>query len=153
MGFYEHRRPSECVDDTYEQCEACGALYTAYEMDFYSGSVAATVGETITGATSGKTAVVYSVAKNAGTYAGGDAVGTIEVTSPSGTFTAGELLNGSTAGSNFATLHNYEERIYGLSYPSGSLGEYEGKKYCRPHLRAKQKKLLDEQVPDIHEEE
>jgi hypothetical protein len=115
-------------------------------MDYYDATVAPTVGETITGVTSGKTATVSSASKST--------AGTMVVASPSGTFTDGELLTGSTSGASFATLRCYIDRRYGFSYPDSTIVEYNGKKYCPEHFRAKvRNEALDEQSIDIREEE
>ncbi len=61
------------------------------------------VGDTITGASSGKTAVMGGVKLSSGTWAGGDAQGTLYATSVSGAFTPGETLNVGV-NTNVATL-------------------------------------------------
>lgn len=72
-------------------------------MAFTSGGTTApTIGETVTGATSGATGVIVDWAVTAGTWAAGDAAGLLILRLVSGTF-ASENLNGSAAGSNFAT--------------------------------------------------
>lgn len=72
-------------------------------MEFTSGGTTApTIGETITGASSGATAVIVDWSVSSGTWAGGDAAGTLILKQPTGTFTS-ENLNGSVSGSNFAT--------------------------------------------------
>jgi hypothetical protein len=59
---------------------------------FTSGGTTEIVdGDTITGATSGATAVVKSVHLESGTWAGGDAAGTLFLETPSGTFQAEEI--------------------------------------------------------------
>lgn len=74
-----------------------------YYIKFTSGSVEFTAGETITGAISGKTAVVVNWYEDSGTWAGGNATGVVWVSSPSGSFNASENLNGSVGGTNIAT--------------------------------------------------
>jgi hypothetical protein len=153
MSFYEHYDPCDVHDVKWDYCAACGMAYSQHEIDFESCTLAPTVGETLTGVTSGKTATVASSSKMNGTYAGGDARGTIVVTSPSGDFTDGESMNGSTSGSGFAVCRCYMDRDYGIKYPDFALMEFRGSKYCRPHFRAKQKILLDEQVVQFSKEE
>lgn len=72
-------------------------------LDFTSGSVEPTVGETITGATSGETCVLVSVTLLSGAYVDTDAAGYLYVENVSGAFQS-ENLNGSTSGANFATI-------------------------------------------------
>jgi len=72
-------------------------------LDFTGGSVigggdAFTVGETITGGTSGATAVVAAVRIDSGSWAGFDAAGTIELSGVSGSFTDTELFSASGGG-------------------------------------------------------
>ena len=80
-------------------------------LAFDSGSVEPTVGETVTGATSTDTAIVYSVTLSSGSWAVGNAAGNLVLISPTGykadysIFADNELLNGSTAGNNFATAN------------------------------------------------
>lgn len=69
---------------------------------FSSGSTVPTAGETITGATSGKTCIYVSCYLTGGSWAGNDAAGTLYVHTVSGAFQA-ENLNGSIALGNFAT--------------------------------------------------
>lgn len=114
-------------------------------VHFYSGSVTPTEGETVTGASSGDTGVLSRYVLVSGTIAGGDGVGILEFTSPTGydlanleIFTKDELLNGSTSGSNFATATNTGAiQISGRLVPEQDLVEYRGKKYCRAHFRFK----------------
>jgi len=116
-------------------------------MDFQDSSVEPTVAETLTGVTSAKTATVSSVKLDHGSYAAGTATGTITLTSPSGDFTDGETINGSVGGNAMLVCHAYVPRRSGKSYPESQLVEHDGKYYCRPHFRAYQSKIIDEQVP------
>lgn len=73
-----------------------------YTMAFTSGGTTAPiVGETVTGATSGATGVITDWYITGGTWAGGDAAGTMILKQVTGTF-GSENLNGSSAGANFA---------------------------------------------------
>jgi hypothetical protein len=75
-----------------------------YKAAFTSGGTyTVVVGDTLTGATSGRTAKVVYVAHTSGTWAGGDEAGTFYVGTPSGAFSAGENLNVG-ANNNVATL-------------------------------------------------
>tara|TARA_R110002020_G_scaffold4227_1_gene18814 strand:+ start:97 stop:2037 length:1941 start_codon:yes stop_codon:yes gene_type:complete len=62
-------------------------------LAFNSGSIAIEEGTTITGASSGETAVVTSVTISTGTIAAGDAAGYISVKNNSGTWSSGEAIN------------------------------------------------------------
>ncbi len=62
-------------------------------LAYNSGSIEMSVGDTITGASSGKTAVVTSVVISTGTISAGDAAGYISVKNNSGTWTASEAIN------------------------------------------------------------
>ena len=112
-------------------------------VHFYSGSVTPAEGETVTGASSGDTGTLARYVLISGTAAGGDAVGVMEFTSPTGydlgnleIFEKDELLNGSVSGDNFATATNKGAiQVSGRLIPEQDLVEYRGKKYCRAHFR------------------
>ena len=141
MTFYQH--PDHKVyDRKYRFCVRCGASYSDFEMDFESATAAPTVGETLTGATSSKTSTVASFTKASGEYAAGTARGNIVVTSPSGDYTDGEKVNGSTGGAAFLTCRAYIERKYGIRYPDSMLAQYNGKDYCLPHFQALAKSTI-----------
>jgi hypothetical protein len=61
-------------------------------FDFYQGSDEIFAGETITGHTSGATALVKAVVVKSGTWSGGNAAGYIVFTNMTGTPTSGELV-------------------------------------------------------------
>lgn len=76
-----------------------------YKAAFTSGGTAEiAVGDTVIGATSGKTAKVVFVVHGSGTWAGGDEAGTLYVGTPSGAFTNGENLDVSGKQNDIATL-------------------------------------------------
>ena len=100
------------LDITEYLVDAVGGLRQTHEikfavsgvgLDFDSGSVEFTVGETLTGNSSGDTGTVAAYEVASGSWAGGDAAGTVRLTSASGSFTNNEQLNGSTGGNNMAT--------------------------------------------------
>ncbi len=66
------------------------------------GTTPIAVGDTVTGGTSGQTAKVVYITVTSGSWAGGDAAGSIYVGTPSGAFTNGEALL--VGGSDLATL-------------------------------------------------
>lgn len=164
-GDYE-RNPAE----SWDECCLCGKLRRNALVHFDSGSVAPTAdtvsagawsgGETVTGATSADTGVVHKVVKTSGTWAGGDAAGILILRSPTGyddcnldIFQDNESLNGSVAGSNFATVdHTGTVSTSGRLIPSSDLIEYEGKKYCKAHFPYKYRnKWQNDERPDINE--
>ena len=128
--------------EKWDFCCLCGAKQTRVLVHFDSGSVSPTHGETVTGATSGDTMVMDNYVLISGTYAGGDAAGVFEGTSPTGyddanleIFQNDENLNGSTSGSNFATVNKIGAvQISGRMIPDSEIVEYNGKKYCRAHF-------------------
>lgn len=126
--------------EKYRPCVWCGNTSVIYELAFDSGSVAPTVGETLTGATSGDTAVVVSSNLYSGTYAGGDAEGAIELSGGTGVddngyiFSDNETLNGSVGGTNMLTAQGVGSRhVYGRLYPESELTERDGRLYCKEH--------------------
>jgi len=126
----------------WDECCLCGTKRIRALVHYDSGSVLPTEGETVTGATSGDTMVLARCVLISGTYAGGDAVGVMEGTSPAGyddgtleIFTNDENLNGSTSGDNFATVNKIGAiQISGRLVPDSEIVEYQGKKYCRAHF-------------------
>jgi hypothetical protein len=128
--------------EKWDSCVMCGSKLIRVLVHFDSGSVAPTTGETITGATSTDTFVVEGYTLISGTFAAGDAVGVIEGNTPTGydennleVFTNNENLNGSTSGSNFATVNGIGAvQISGRMIADSDLVTHQGKKYCRPHF-------------------
>lgn len=124
------------------ECCMCGSKRTRGLVHFDSGSVTPTLGETITGATSGDTGVLTNYTKTGGTVAGGDAVGILEMQTLTGydeldlgIFENDENLNGSVSGNNFATVNKTGAvQISGRLIPNSEIVEYQGKYYCRPHF-------------------
>lgn len=131
--------------EKWDFCCLCGSKQIRALVHFDSGSVTPTDGETITGATSGDTIVMDNYVLISGTFAGGDAVGIIEGTSPTGyddvnleIFQNDEALNGSTSGDDFATVNKIGAiQISGRMVADSDLVEYQGKKYCRAHFKFK----------------
>lgn len=127
-------------------CALCGGeLVKTCELQFDSGSVEPVEDETLTGATSGDTGVVDSVTLESGTWAGGDAAGTVYLSSLTGIseddelFEDNELITGSTGGVNIMTVNGDGiVKSNGLPYPAGETGLYKGKRYCTAHLAFKQ---------------
>uniref|UniRef100_A0A6M3KZF5 Uncharacterized protein n=1 Tax=viral metagenome TaxID=1070528 RepID=A0A6M3KZF5_9ZZZZ len=157
------------LDEGRRACVLCGPFYHEVEMRFDSGGTAEpTVGETFTGASSGDTGVVDEVVLESGTYAGGDAVGTICLTSPTGVGAEGdsssqynygswgtdnETITGSTGGADMMTLNGTGARkSYGRLWPETQLYFRDGKYYCSEHYMFRfRMKTLDETplfIPD-----
>ena len=123
-------------------CTLCGARYKRVEFWFDSGSVEPTVGETLTGATSGDTGAVVSSTLHSGTFAGGDAEGTVELSGCTGVsdrfaFEEDEAISRGDATGTDADIMTTDsvgsEKVYGRLYPEWNLATYQGKKYCIPH--------------------
>jgi hypothetical protein len=111
------------------------AVALGLTMPFTSGGVTEiTAGQTITGATSGATAVLTRVVKTSGTWAGGDAAGYFVMASKTGNFVAENINVG--ASPNLATVAanavattlpaggRYELQVYNFYGTSGSLALY-----------------------------
>jgi hypothetical protein len=143
-------------NEQYYACVMCEPWHTYYELRFDAGTADATVGETITGS-SGDTGIVVSIVKESGTYAVGDAAGTLELSGVTGSsdslaFEDDDVLTGSTS---FAGIANGQaiEKVYGLRYPGGSVVERDGRTYCHFHALLRfRKKDADEDKIDINEE-
>jgi hypothetical protein len=136
--------------EKYGQCVMCDAWRTRYELDFDAGSVAPTVGETVTGA-GGCTGVVTEATLRTGTYAGGDATGVLELSGVTGAseslaFVDNEALTGS---SGFVGVANGQaiEKKYGHIVPDYNLIERDGKKYCSQHYRFRFEKQDRDNAP------
>lgn len=87
-----------------------------FTIDFDSGSSEITVGETVTGATSGATGTVLAVELSSGSWEGGDAAGTIQIQGMDGLFEDGEELDGSVAGDSAATADGEATRVTSKIY-------------------------------------
>lgn len=153
---------TEGQGDKYFACHICGTPRYWAVIHFDSGSVAPTVSETVTGATTGDTGTIDTVTLSSGTYAGGDAVGVIVLKDVSGysrdtmlIFQDDENLNGSTSGNNFATVNGTPGMTKnGRLYPDWATVEYEGRRYCLDHFQWRwEKEWLDDEKIDISETE
>ena len=67
-------------------------------LDFFGGGAELNVGETLTGNSSGATAVVEGITVDSGSWAGTNAVGAFSLSGVSGVFTASEYILGSGGG-------------------------------------------------------
>ena len=134
------RHTSENLKEGWDTCDFCGSKHIQVDIKFNSGATEPTIGETITGASSGATCVLVSVSLVSGSYTGpghvGDVVGWLKYSAPSAWDfdtlrwgTSGENLNGSTSGNSFAVLDEYGEiKKYGILYPRSELIERDGKR-------------------------
>jgi len=93
-----------------------GAISTGRIMTLSGSNGAFTVGETITGGTSAKTAVVVAMSVE---------LDYVLISTPSGAFTLGETLTGGSSAKT-ATLVNYDATVYGHQFvaPQSSLPTY-----------------------------
>jgi hypothetical protein len=139
-------------------CALCGRSYTQVEIPFSSGSVVPTDGETLTGATSGATAVVDNVKLISGAW-DGTATGIIWANSPTGIdFDSGhwgshnETVTGSISAS-FALEGYGHKKTYGRVYSEADIVERDGIFLCTMHNQARWSfRDKNEQVIEISEE-
>ncbi len=148
------------MGEKWKSCRMCGALMKWVDLAFDAGKVEPTADETLTGATSGATGIVENVIKTSGTWAGQDAAGRIEMSSPTGidaetlqAFTDNELINGSVAGNYCLTADGAGNAKYtGILHPSSVMVEKDGGWYCKWHYKMKYgKEAIDDWVPDLSE--
>jgi hypothetical protein len=130
----------------YYPCWLCGKTALTYEIRFDAGAVEPTVGETLTGGTSLDTGVVMTVALESGSYAGSDAVGTIELSGVTGAiaddqltaFQDNETVSGSTGGAGMLTTNGTALRkLSGRLFPESELAYRDGHYWCRDHYEHK----------------
>jgi hypothetical protein len=107
----------------------CIVNNAGYQERFYydAGATAFTVGETITGGTSGATAVVVTVpAPTTGSWAGDDAAGYITVINQHYNFKDDDVIAGSTGGAAMAVKAGYERLYTAASYGESAIQEGSG---------------------------
>lgn len=141
--------------EKYVSCPMCGAWFVRFELSYDAGSVAPTVGETITGA-GGCTGVVTAYSLDSGTWAGGDAAGVIELSGVTGSadflaYVDNEALTGS---STFVGTANGQavQKNYGHRIPYSQAVQRDGKFWCIPHYNFRFNKK-DRDEAKIHVEE
>jgi hypothetical protein len=125
----------------YYTCRQCGSAYDEVDIPYKLGTATPTVGQTITGATSGATAVVNNIKLVSGAWSG-TATGTIRGTSPSAfDFDTGhwgtenEVVTSSTGS---FTLDGYgHKKSYGRYYPEDEIVERDGTYLCLAHNSAR----------------
>lgn len=157
-----YRKTTEVLGEKWDYCVWCGPQSIRSILHFDSGSSEPTVGETVTGATSGDTGVLAEVNLVTGSWAGGDAAGVFVLNTLTGSsindkcnayvFSDDENLNGSTTGNNFATANGAGSVTRtGIMYPESDLVFYRGKNYCRPHFewRYKTEFIDDQKLKDL----
>jgi len=122
-------------------CRLCGSAYDEVDIPYKLGTATPTVGQTITGATSGATAVVNNIKLVSGAWSG-TAAGTIRGTSPSafdfdtGRWGSHDEIVSSSTGS--FTLDGYgHKKSYGRYYPEGEVVENDGYYLCLAHDQAR----------------
>ena len=141
-------------------CTLCGAKHSRVEFWYDSGSVEPTEDETLTGGTSGATGAVVTHTIHKGSFAGGDAEGTVEMDACTGisdreSFEADEVINGSVGGDDMMTTASVgSEKVYGRMYPEWAIVVYQGKKYCIEHFNYVTSKRYERDAEiDITEED
>lgn len=133
---------NEASGTIWRTCRLCGAADTKVCIMFSSGSVEPQVDETLTGATSGYTAVVEGVELDSGTWAGGDAAGQVMCSAPSDYDfdtkrwgSEDENINGSVGGNNIMTVDGYGYiKRFGRYYSEDQMTQGDdGFWYCNAH--------------------
>lgn len=126
----------------WKPCRLCTTKWVTAELKFDSGSTVPTVGETLTGATSGDTGVVTEIETLlSGAWGDSDATGYLHVDTLVGNddeqysiFEDDELINGSTAGSDCLTADGQGNvKIWAVMYPKRLMVKEEGHWYCLWH--------------------
>jgi len=159
------RDMTDAEGEEWYECIMCGTSYKHAELHFDSGSVAPTVGETFTGATSSDTGVVVSTALYSGSYTGGNAEGTVTLSTLTGVskdsttlvetvYQDDETITGSTGGADMMTVKGTPQiNKYGRFYSESDIVKFRGKQYCSTHFRFRWgHKLIDEIPFTINEE-
>jgi len=123
-------------------CCLCGGAYNEVDIPYKLGTATPIVGEILTGGTSGATAVVNNIKLVSGSWAGGDAAGTIRATSPSAfDFDTGHWGSEDetvTSATGSFTLDGYgHKKSYGRYYPEGEIVFEDGKYFCLAHYQAR----------------
>lgn len=132
---------TENTGQGWHSCVLCGTLFNRVEIPFNDGGVEPTVGETVTGGTSGDTGVLEEVVVYGGTWGAGDATGVLVLKNYTGASEGlwgqdAENLNGSTAGNNFATTTSVGAvKKSGMMYPTNRMVRIDGKRYCATHAK------------------
>ena len=157
------------LNQRWYDCVVCGTSHRTIELQFISGSTEPSVGDVLTGSSSGDSGTVVTVTLWDGTWAGGDASGIIDLSSPSGlssqtadsnpftAFTLSEAIeNTTTAASNVMSCHATvygQGKQYGRPHPEGDVIRYRGKIYCNRHFIYRfQQEWDDEEKIDIKED-
>jgi len=130
-------------NEKWHTCHLCGGKkYKRIEVKFISGSKEPAEDDVITGNTSTDYGTVTEVELVSGTWAGGDATGYLELKDAVGVDDRvwgsldEELINSTEGDAATMTLDGYGyEKVYGVMYPLSYLTKYEGKWYCKEHLR------------------
>lgn len=128
---YEEMRFGTVVDIANPQtigADAPGRIYhprmiggnwgvTTYQLPFDSGSVQPSVGDVLSGATSGETGTVKTVTLSSGTWGGGDAAGTLSLINVSAAFTDGEQIdNDTTVTTNVAEVNGTSRIKHAIAF-------------------------------------
>lgn len=143
----------KALSEKWGYCHFCDPVWYRATLQFDSGDTEPTVGETLTGHDSDDTGVVTDSYLISGTYAGGDAVGWVEMSILTGQdleqgtiFQDDEFVNGSTGGRNILTADGAGTvQRYGIPYPKKDLIKYRGRWMCRWHHNWYYKRKWDEE--------
>lgn len=160
-------------NERWYSCEICGTDHKTVELMFISGTAEPSIGDVLTGDTSGHSGTVSKVTvwtPSNGQWDGDEsATGIIELTSPSGLrsqtadtnpftmFTLSEEINNTTtAADNVMSCHATilgAGKQYGRFHPESRIIKYRGKKYCREHFTFRfEREWNEEEKIDIKED-
>ena len=157
------------VSERWSDCIICGTSHRTVELQFENGSTEPSVDDVLTGASSTDSGTVASIALWTGTWAGGDATGIIELTSPSGlssqtaddnpftAFTLSENINNTTTAASNVMLCSStalgQGKQYGRPHPESMITKYRGSTYCPWHFNYRfEREWREEEHLDIEED-
>ena len=164
----KYRRNTD-VGQRWYTCEICGTDNVNVDLMFVSGSTEPSIGDVLTGNTSGHYGTVVTVRLHSGSWAGGDAEGLIDLSNPSGLrsqtadttpftmFTLSEQINNTTTvTSNVMSCHDTflgAGKQYGRFHPEGDVIKYRGKTWCRWHFNYRfEREWREDERIDIQED-
>ena len=162
------------LNQRWYDCVVCGTSHRTVELQFTNGKSslnyrAPIVGDVILGQTSGDGGTISKITIWSGTWAGENATGIMELTSPTGlssqtaddnpftAFSLGETVRNVTLSRSgvfitHATVYG-QGKQYGRPHPEGDVIRYRGKIYCNRHFIYRfQQEWDDEEKIDIKED-
>jgi hypothetical protein len=145
--------------DKWFECKLCGKVYLYVVLQFKNCSVAPQVDEILTGATTGCTGRVNRISLISGAYATGDAIGLVELNSPTGyvwpndiCFDKDENVSGDL-GSVFVAAQDGLLKRSGRLYRLGDTIVKDGDRYCIDHYKIHWGKRLTDRAKSAEVED